>query len=304
MPSKSRLRTAAIPLALVAFAANSLLCRRALGTDAIDPATFTLVRLLSGALTLALLARGQRATGPGDEVGSWARAAALFLYAALFSFAYVRIPAGVGALVLFGATQATMIGWGIFRGERPAALEWLGVVIALGGLAGLATPGRTAPDGLGVGLMVAAGAAWGAYSLLGRGAPDPVVSNARAFARAVIPAALVLLLPASAHVVSSTGVVLALVSGSLTSGIGYSLWYAALPLLSGTRAAVVQLTVPVLAALAGVVLLGEAVTLRLAIAGLVILGGVTLSILGRAGMPASSPRSRPGPSETRSSPSR
>ena len=277
MISAERLRVVAIPLALVAFASNSLLCRRALGTGVIDPGAFTLIRLLSGALTLALLARGQRTESRAGEPGPWAGAAALFFYAAAFSFAYVRLPAGVGALVLFAATQATMIGWGIHRGDRPGGREWLGILIAFGGLVGLAAPGRTAPDGVGVGLMLVAGAAWGAYSLLGRSAPNAIVSNARAFARAVIPAALVALLPGTAHTLSSEGVLLAVISGAVTSGIGYSLWYAALPHLTRSRAAAIQLMVPVIAAGAGVVFLGEAVTWRLAVAGVVILAGVTLA---------------------------
>ena len=277
MALAQRFRIAAVPLALVAFASNSLLCRRALGTGAIDPGAFTLIRLLSGALALALLAPGQKAESRAGERAPWAGAAALFLYAASFSFAYVRLPAGVGALVLFAATQATMIGWGIHRGDRPGGRESLGIVVALGGLVGLAAPARTAPDGVGVALMLVAGAAWGAYSLLGRSAPDPIVSNASAFARAAIPAALLAILPWTAHTLSIAGVLLAVVSGAVTSGIGYSLWYAALPHLSRSSAAAIQLTVPVITAVAGVLLLGEAMTLRLAVAGVVILGGVALA---------------------------
>ena len=277
MISAERLRVVAVPLALVAFASNSLLCRRALGMGAIDPGAFTLIRLLSGALTLALLARGQRTQSHAGEPRPWAGAIALFLYAAAFSFAYVRIPAGVGALVLFAATQVTMIGWGIYRGDRPGNRESLGIGVALAGLVGLAAPGRTAPDGVGVALMVAAGAAWGVYSLLGRSAPNAIVANASAFARAVIPAALVTRLPWTAHTVSSKGILLAVVSGALASGIGYSLWYTALPRLTRSHAAAIQLTVPVIAAGAGVVLLGEAMTVRLAVAGVVILSGVALA---------------------------
>lgn len=278
-------RLAFVPLALVAFASNSILCRRALGPGAIDPATFTLVRLVSGALTLALLAHRPEPGSDQTKPSPWAGGLALFGYAVAFSFAYVRLPAGVGALVLFAATQATMVGWGIFRGDRPGSREAFGIVIALAGLAGLAAPGRTSPDPVGVVLMVIAGASWGAYSLLGRSANDPIASNARAFVRAVTPAAVVALLPLGGRVVSSVGVLLAGVSGSLASGIGYSLWYAALPHLSRTRAAAVQLTVPVIAAVAGIVLLGEAPTLRLAVAGVVILGGVALAVLGPGDAP-------------------
>jgi drug/metabolite transporter (DMT)-like permease len=283
----------------VGFAGNSLLCRLALGAGAIDPAAFTLVRLSSGALALALLARGRGSASPAQERGSWATASALALYATCFSFAYVRLPAGVGALVLFAVTQATMIGWGMHRGDRPGARESFGIAVALAGLAGLAAPGRTAPDAVGVALMAVAGVGWGSYSLLGRNADDPIVSNARAFARAVVPAAIVALL-LSTGALSAAGFALAAVSGALASGIGYSLWYAALPHLSRTRAAALQLTVPVLAAGAGLVLLGEPLTLRLVVAGAVILGGVALSVLGG---PSSARPDPPGPSESRSSPS-
>lgn len=297
MTSAKRAQPVIVALALVAFAGNSLLCRRALGTGAIDPAGFTLVRLLSGALTLALLARGRPSPNRAAPSAAWAGACALVLYAACFSFAYVRLPAGVGALVLFAATQATMIGWGFHRGDRLGSREALGIVIALLGLVGLAAPGRTAPDGVGLGLMLMAGVAWGTYSLLGRGQGDPIVTNARAFAWAVGPAAI-LALVSSTQIPSMTGLLLAVVSGALASGIGYSLWYTALPHLSRTRAAVLQLTVPVLAAVAGVVWLGEVPTLRLAAAGVVILGGVALSVLGAT--PSSHP-ARPDQAESRSS---
>src|SRR5919108_5813659 len=178
------LRTAALAaLAMCAFAANSLLCRAALGASAVDPFTFTAVRLASGALMLAGLARaGSRRTTPP---GAWVSATALFVYAIAFSLAYLSIPAAVGALTLFGAVQATMIGWGLLAGDRPRAGEWLGVVVSVGGLVGLTLPGLAAPDPLGVGLMLAAGVAWGVYSLRGRGAGDPLGTNAANFARSV-----------------------------------------------------------------------------------------------------------------------
>ena len=186
---------------------------------------------------------------------------ALAVYAVAFSWAYLHIPAGVGALVLFGSTQATMVGWAFRGGERPRPLEVLGIVIALLGLAGLAAPGRTAPHPLGVGLMAVAGAAWGAYSLLGKGSRDPVAANAAAFAWSTVLAAALLALPALGRSFSLRGVLLASLSGALASAIGYSLWYAALPHLSRTRAAALQLTVPAIAALAGIVLLNEPATL-------------------------------------------
>lgn len=268
-------------LALVGFAGNSLLCRLALAEGAIDAASFTAIRLVSGALVLAALARPRALVG----AGSAASAAALFAYAAPFSFAYLRLGAGLGALVLFGAVQATMLGWAVARGERPGALVWLGLVVALVGLVGLAAPGRTSPDPLGLAAMALAGAAWAVYTLRGRGSSaPPLATTAANFARSVpLAAALVagaaLLGGLSA---SGRGVALATLSGAVASGLGYSLWYAALPHLSATRAAALQLLVPVLAAGGGVGLLGERVSPRLLLAGAAILGGVALAVGGRA----------------------
>jgi drug/metabolite transporter (DMT)-like permease len=280
------MRTALLTvLALVGFAANSLLCRAALaGGDArlIDAVSFTGVRLVSGALVLALLlrARGGRQTG-----GSWSSALALFAYAAGFSLAYVRISTGVGALVLFGCVQATMLGTGLVRGERPKAREAVGLLLALGGLVGLTAPGVTAPDPVGVMLMGAAGVAWGVYSLRGRESRDPLAATADNFLRSVpLMGVLWVMGMLGQHVPHATGqgVALAVASGALASGVGYSLWYAALPHLAATRAAIVQLSVPVLAAVGGVLLLGEGVTLRLALAGTALLAGVLLALSAKA----------------------
>jgi drug/metabolite transporter (DMT)-like permease len=285
-------------LALLAFAGNSLLCRGALAAGAIDPGPFTLVRLASGAAMLAVLqglrrwfGRGDVGRRTGEDEGrprnvmiqdlSPVGPIALTVYAVAFSWAYLRIPAGVGALVLFGSTQATMVGWAFRRGEGPRPLELFGIVIALVGLAGLATPGRTAPDPGGVGLMAVAGIAWGTYSLLGKRTRDPLAANAAAFAWSTVLAAALLALPSLGRSFSPRGVLLASLSGALASAIGYSLWYAALPHLSRTRAAALQLTVPVIAALAGIALLNEPATLRLVVGGVVILGGVALSVVGR-----------------------
>jgi drug/metabolite transporter (DMT)-like permease len=266
---------------LVCFAANSLLCRLALADGSIDAVSFTAVRLTSGAVALALLSllRGR----PASTGGGWTSAAALFLYAAPFSIAYVQIGAAVGALVLFGAVQVTMIGYGILRGERPAGIVWLGLALALGGLAGLTLPGAAAARPWGLGAMVVAGLAWGAYSLLGRTSKgDPITATAGAFARAA-PLSLLLLLAAwataSVHA-SARGLWLATASGVLASGAGYSLWYRTLPRLSATTAAIVQLLVPVVAAAGAVVLLGERPSQRLLLAGGAILGGVVLAVLG------------------------
>jgi len=267
--------------AMVAFASNSLLCRAALASGSIDAVTFTALRLGGGALALVALARAR------TRGGSWISGAALAAYAFLFSVAYLRIPAGVGALALFGAVQATMLAVGFARGDRPGTREWLGFALAVAGLIALTRPGRTAPDALGVAMMAAAGAAWGVYTLRGRGNSDALGVNAANFARsaALVPlfAGLVLGLPPSAPVfhVSARGIALALVSGSVTSGLGYALWYVAVRGLTTTRAAIVQLAVPPLAALGGVALLGEALTPRLLASGAAILGGVALAVSGR-----------------------
>jgi drug/metabolite transporter (DMT)-like permease len=289
-----RLRTVALTAAsLACFAGNSLLARRALGARAIDPATFTAVRLASGALVLPLLAfaGGRRPRG-----GSWASALALFVYAGAFSLAYLRILAGPGALLLFAAVQATMLGWGVAHGERPSPLQWLGVALALGGLAYLTLAGGgSGVDPIGAGLMLTAGVAWGAYSLRGRSARDPLATTASNFLRAAALAVPAMLLFLGRLDATPTGLLLAVTSGALASGVGYSLWYAAVPSLGATRAATVQLSVPVLTALAAVALLGEGVTGRLAFAAVAILGGVALSLRrGRApgaagGLPDAAP---------------
>lgn len=271
-----RTRTALLAAAaMCGFAANSLLCRAALGDGLIDGASFTAIRLLSGAATLAVLVRGAPL-----RRGSFAAAALLFAYAAAFSFAYLALPAGIGALLLFGAVQVTMIAAGLLRGERPGPRVWTGAALALGGLLVLTLPGASAPAPAAAALMVLAGAAWGGYSLRGRGERDALGATAGNFARAV-PLALLLIAAAYAQAASfatGRGVALAVFSGAVTSGLIYAVWYAALPGLTTTSAALVQLTVPVIAALGGVALLGEVVTARLWLAGALILGGVALAV--------------------------
>ena len=265
--------------ALIAFGANSLLCRGALGRGHADAATFTTVRLLAGAVALWILARrGPRAI---VAAGRWPSAVALFTYAAAFSFAYVRIGAAVGALLAFGAVQATMIAWALRTGERPGPAEWGGLALAAGGVTFLVSGGLRAPDPIGAALMLTAGVAWGVYSLIGRSSVRPLETTAGNFARAsAFTLALSLIAPGAAQA-SRTGLLLAVTSGAIASGVGYSLWYGALPGLTATGAAVVQLSVPVLAALGGVLLLGESVTPRLVISAAAILGGVALAIGGR-----------------------
>lgn len=264
-------------LAMLAFAGNSLLCRAALKDTSIDAASFTTIRLASGALVLWLLVRA-RSTAPAGH-GNWGSALALFAYAAGFSYAYVSLPAASGALLLFGAVQATMIGYGLWSGERPRGLQLGGMLLAAGGLVGLLLPGLSAPPLSGSLLMLAAGVSWGIYSLRGRGAGDPTRVTAGNFLRAAPIAAALSLVMASRMSTDTAGILYAVASGAVASGIGYAIWYTALPALRATTAATVQLSVPVIAALGGVALLGEPVTLRLVLASIAILGGIALVTL-------------------------
>jgi drug/metabolite transporter (DMT)-like permease len=263
--------------ALLCFAANSLLARAALGSARADPATFTALRVVSGAVALALLGAARRRRRAG---GSWASATALLGYAGAFSLAYVRIPTGVGALLLFPAVQVTMIGIGIAQGARPSRRQWLGVAVALAGLAYLTRPGAHGGDALGAVLMVLAGASWGVYSLRGRAARDPLATTADNFVRATalaLPLATAFVLAKGGRLTFS-GAALAVASGALASGGGYTLWYAVMPSLGATRAAALQVTVPAIAAAGGVLLLGEPVTVRLVVSAAVILAGVALTL--------------------------
>ena len=278
------LRTAGLAaVAMMAFAANSLLCRAALGARAMDALTFTSVRLVSGALVLALLVRGR--SGSRGGFTAWRLGAALFAYAVGFSLAYTRITAAVGALLLFGAVQVTMIGGGLVAGERPRAREWLGLGLALAGLVGLTFPGLTAPDPVGAAFMLAAGVAWGVYSLGARASGEPLAANAASFACSV-PMALVaqgvgLWAMPPRVTATAAGMVLAVASGAVTSGLGYAIWYAALRGLTAAQAAIVQLSVPPLAALGAVALLGEALGMRLIASGAAVLGGIAVAFAAR-----------------------
>jgi drug/metabolite transporter (DMT)-like permease len=265
---------------LLAFAANSLLCRLALGAGLIDPASFTTLRLLSGALALLPISQLMlRSAATREAKGSWGSGFALFAYAAAFSLAYVSLTTGMGALLLFGSVQVTMIGAALKSGERLRTLQWVGSAAAVGGLVYLVLPGISSPDPLGALLMCLAGVAWGVYSIRGRGASAPVVVTSGNFLRSA-PFALVasIVLMASFHL-EPTGVVLAVISGSVTSGLGYVLWYRTLKSLTTAQASVVQLVVPVLAALGGVIVLSEPVTLRLIAGSMLILGGVALAVV-------------------------
>jgi drug/metabolite transporter (DMT)-like permease len=261
-------------LAMIAFAGNSLLCRAALKHTAIDPATFTSIRMLSGAIALWLIVSLR--SGSRLQRGNWLSALALFAYAAAFSFAYVDLSAGMGALLLFGAVQATMILFGLWKGERLSGWQGIGLAAALGGLVALVLPGLSAPPVSSAVLMVGAGVAWGVYSLRGKGAGDPLATTAGNFLRAVPFAAGLSLLLLSLARADVQGVMYAIASGALTSGVGYAIWYAALRGLTATGAATVQLSVPVIAAIGGVMLLSEPITLRLLGASAAILGGIAL----------------------------
>lgn len=263
-------------LAMVAFAANSVLARLAFATAGAEPLTYTGVRLASGAVTLGLLlvVRG----GGLRLAGSWSAAAALFGYAVLFSIAYVLLGAGTGALVLFASVQIGILGWAISRGDRPGPLEWLGLAVAFGAFAYLVSPGLVAPHPLGTALMVVSGLCWAAYTLIGRGSTAPLADTAGNFIRC-LPLALAFII-AGVWLRGATPLAMlyAIASGALASGVGYAIWYTVLPELTRTRAAIVQLTVPAIAAAGGVLLIGEALTLRLVVATIGILGGVALAL--------------------------
>lgn len=263
-------------LAMLAFAGNSLLCRIALRDTTIDAASFTSIRLASGALILLVILR-MRGARP-LAAGSWAMGAMLFAYAVCFSFAYRDLTAATGALLLFGAVQFTMTGYGLLSGERLVGRRLVGVLVAVAGLVWLLLPGFSAPPYLAAALMLVAGLAWGIYSVLGRRAGDPTTATGGNFVRAIPFAAAVSLAAASHANPDPTGVFYAVLSGAVTSGLGYVLWYAMLPALSATSAATIQLCVPAIAALGGVVLLAEPITSRLLLASAAILGGIALTI--------------------------
>jgi drug/metabolite transporter (DMT)-like permease len=267
-------------VAMLAFAANSLLCRLALQQGGIDPASFGSIRVVSGAIALAVIVRF-KAEPSSPAHADWLSAAMLFAYVAFFSFAYLTLPAGTGALILFGAVQLTMFSAGLRAGEMFGPVGWLGLAMAVAGLVYLVSPGVAAPPLFGAALMAIAGVAWGLYSLRGRGVADPLAATAGNFARATPLALLLSLLFLNNAYVNASGVALAIASGAVTSGIGYVVWYAALSKLSAMRAATVQLSVPLIAAFGGVVFLSEAITPRLVAATAAILGGIGLVLTSR-----------------------
>jgi drug/metabolite transporter (DMT)-like permease len=278
MPLRSRaVAILCAAVALIGFSGNSLLARVALRADHTDASTFTLIRLVSGAGVLLVIAAVTRRRIVLSTSTGWLSGAALFAYAAAFSFAYLELGAGPGALILFGAVQATMIGWGLAKGERLGLLTWLGLLLALCGLAAL-TPPSGVPERAAAGLMACAGVAWGVYSLLGRTSTDPIGLTTANFVLSVPLAAALSVVTPGPHQTTARGVLFAMASGALASGVGYSFWYAALPSLSASQAAIAQLIVPVLTAVAAVVLLDESMTLRLLLSGAAIVGGVLLAL--------------------------
>ena len=261
---------------------NSVLCRLALGASAIDAASFSTVRLLSGAIALLLITVLFKGKIPSLRRGNWTSASLLFLYAVAFSFAYIGLSAGTGALILFGSVQATMLIAALLAGERPHLLEWMGLLVALVGLIYLVFPGLAAPQPLRSALMAIAGISWGLYSLRGRRSRgDPLADTTNNFVCAVPLVVIVNLVMLRGAHTSAKGFFFAVLSGALASGVGYVVWYTALKGLTATRAATVQLLVPVLAAIGGVMLLAEDISVRLILSAMMILGGVGLALAGR-----------------------
>jgi drug/metabolite transporter (DMT)-like permease len=260
---------------MLAFAANSVLCRAALGQSLIDASSFTWIRITSGAAALWLI---WKISGTQREKLSidWRSALMLFLYAVTFSFAYITLQTGTGALILFGLVQLTMIGVGLWQGQRPNALAWIGMGVAIAGLVYLVFPGLKAPSPYGAALMGIAGIAWGIYSLRGKGVEDPITATTGNFIGAVPMALIVGVFFLQDLSMNAAGVMLAMLSGAATSGVGYVIWYTALPGLTPTKAANVQLSVPAIAAIGGVLLLSEPLSLRLVVASVAILGGIAI----------------------------
>ena len=280
--SAGSLRVAGLTvLALVAFAGNSVLCRLALADSSIDAASFTTVRLVSGAIALLIILSATSRGARPASYGSWMSAAMLFLYAACFSFAYISLDTGVGALILFGMVQATMVAGALMAGDRPTVAEWIGWLLAIGGFVYLVSPGLTAPSPGGSALMAIAGIAWGVYSLRGRNESFALAGTTYNFVRSVPLVLVVSAFSLQDLHLTTNGVVLAILSGAITSGVGYAVWYTALQSISSMQAAMVQLSVPILAAGGGILLLAESVSLRLIVSSLLILGGIFLAIFGK-----------------------
>ena len=282
MNRKSLIKTFILTsMALIAFAANSVLCRLALGSGAIDASSFTVVRLLSGSIVLLVIIGVTRKSSTQSAKGSWAASFMLFLYAVTFSYAYISLDTGTGALILFASVQITMILLSLISGTRLHFIEWIGVTVAFAGFVYLILPGVTTPSIMGFLLMTIAGIAWGIYTLKGRGSNAPLVDTAYNFFRTT-PLVLILVISTISKAnYSFEGILLAVISGGITSGIGYTIWYIALGGLSSTQAAVLQLSVPVIAAFGGVIFVAETITFRLAISATFVLGGILMVVIGK-----------------------
>jgi drug/metabolite transporter (DMT)-like permease len=271
-------RTAVLTaLALVAFAGNSLLCRMALGQAAIDAASFSTIRIIAGALCLWIITLVTR-QGSVWTQGSWLAAVTLFVYAIPFSYAYGLLTAGTGALILFGTLQVTMIGGALFEGERPRARQWIGLIVAIAGLVYLLFPGIASPSPLGAVLMAIAGLGWALYSIQGRGAVDPVAQNGGNFVRTLPMLLVVSVFALRQQHIETSGAILAILSGAVTTGLGYAVWYSALRGLTATRAALVQLLVPVITVTGGVVFLREPLSPRIVLSAAIVIGGIALAL--------------------------
>jgi drug/metabolite transporter (DMT)-like permease len=264
---------------MLAFAGNSIICRLALRDGAIDPATFTSIRLLAGAITLLFVFAVTRRNRSFRSNGGWLSAFMLFLYAVAFSFAYISLSAGAGALILFAFVQATMIAMGLWSGDRPSTTEWIGWLLAFSGVIWLVLPGVEAPPVGGALLMALSGIAWGVYSIRGREESDALGATTANFSLSVVFVLTLLAVTVANANISMHGVLLAVVSGALTSGIGYVIWYAALDYLSAMQAAMVQLSVPAIAAVGGALLLAEPVSMRLLVSCALVLGGISIAVL-------------------------
>jgi len=264
---------------MLAFAGNSIICRLALRDAEIDPASFTSIRLFSGAVTLLIIFGLTRRGKSLREHGGWTSALLLFVYAICFSYAYISLSAGAGALILFGFVQATMIAIGVWSGDRPSIVEWLGWTVAFAGLVWLVLPGVQAPEPVGASLMAIAGIAWGVYSLRGRAESDALASSTANFTLSLAMVIALVAITYSGAELSARGILLALLSGALTSGLGYVIWYAALDYLSSMQAALVQLSVPAIATAGGVALLAESPSVRLLVSSALVLGGICVALV-------------------------
>jgi len=266
---------------LIAFAANSVLCRLALGEKTIDASSFTVIRLLSGAIVLLIILKMNRIKNSSPIKGNWFASLMLFLYAVTFSFAYITLDTGTGAIILFGSVQITMILLSLISGNRLLITEWIGVSIAFIGFIYLVSPGVTSPSIMGFSFMTVAGIAWGIYTLKGRDSLNPLMDTANNFFRTIPFVMFLAVIAIQSTYYTTEGILLAALSGGIASGIGYTIWYVALGGLSAIQAAVVQLLVPVIAALGGVIFLSEKITLRLTLSGIMILGGILMVVWGR-----------------------